>query len=139
MYSYDEDSTAHRDRVLYCFRSIVIRLQSRLNRDRLDLNSDVFTSKSNHVSHSFYDLLHDREKILVKHFLLFLFFALVDDEDDDVAIIQLRLRRCRDSAHFKKLSCFVSCLDEKSDELLYRCRVACESNLNENSLFQTMK
>jgi hypothetical protein len=65
MYSYDEDSTAHCDRVSHCLRSVVIRLQSRLNRDRLDLNSDVFASKSSHVSHSLYDLLHDREKILV--------------------------------------------------------------------------
>jgi hypothetical protein len=65
MYSYDEDSIACCDRVLYCLRSIVIRLQNRLNRDRLDLNSNIFASKSSHVSHSLYDLLHDREKILV--------------------------------------------------------------------------
>jgi hypothetical protein len=65
MYSYDEDSTAHRDRVSHYLRSVVIRLQNRLNRDRLDLNFDVFVSKLNHVSHSLYDFLHDREKILV--------------------------------------------------------------------------
>jgi hypothetical protein len=65
IYSYDKDSTAHRDRVSHCFRLIVIRLQSRFNRDRLDLNSNVFVSKLSHISHFLYDLLHDREKILV--------------------------------------------------------------------------
>jgi hypothetical protein len=117
----------------------VIRLQNRLYRDRLSLNSDVFTLKSSHVSHSLYDLLHDREKILVCHFLQFLLFALVDDEDDDIAMTQLRLRRCRDSARFKRLSYFVSYFDERSDELLCRCRVAYESDLNEDFFFQTIK
>jgi hypothetical protein len=65
IYSYDENSTANRDRVSYYFRSIVIRLQSRLNRDRLNLNLNVFASKSSRVFHSLYDFLHDREKILV--------------------------------------------------------------------------
>jgi hypothetical protein len=65
MYSYDEDSTAHRDRFCHCFRSVMICLKSRLYRYRLSLYFDVVASKLSHVSHSLYDLLHDDEKILV--------------------------------------------------------------------------
>jgi hypothetical protein len=139
MYSYDEDSTAHHDRFSHCSRSVIICLKSRLYRYRLSLYFNVVALKSSHVSYLFYDLLHDDEKILVWYFLEFLFFAFVNDEDDNIAMTQLRLRRCRDFSCFEKLSCFVFCLEERSAELQHRCRVARESDFNNDSLFQTMK
>jgi hypothetical protein len=65
IYSYDEDSTAHRDRFFHYSRSVMICLKSRLYCYRLSLYSNVIASKSSHVSHFFYDLLHDDEKIFV--------------------------------------------------------------------------
>jgi hypothetical protein len=114
MYSYDEDSTVHRDRVAHCFRSIIICLKSRLYRDRLCLNSNVFASKSNHISHLFYCFLHDFQKILIYHFLQFFFFALINDNDDDITMTQRKLKNCLD-ARFERLSCFVFCLEEESE------------------------
>jgi hypothetical protein len=139
IYSYDEDSIAHYNRFSYCSRLIIICLKSRLYYYRLSLYSNVVVSKSSYISHSLYDFLHDDEKILVWYFFEFLFFAFVDDEDDNIVKTQLRLRRCRDFSYFERLSCFVLCLEERFAELQHRCRVARESDFNDDSLFQTMK